>query len=139
MIRAVFHVSVLVSGIISPRGSPAELLRAWRSGEFDLVVCPMLVSELTRALRYRKLERYIEPTNVNPVVDAIVRAATPVPDPDDVPTISRDPRDDYLFAVARAWADLLVSVDRDVLETEEPGVRVFTPGGFRELLEARRN
>jgi predicted nucleic acid-binding protein len=66
----------------------------------------MLISELTRALGYRRLERYINPQQVVHLVDAIARAALPVPDPDEVPKISRDPEDDYLFAVARAWANV---------------------------------
>jgi uncharacterized protein len=139
VIRAVFDASVLVSGIISPHGPPAALLRAWRSGEFDMVVCPTLIAELERALSYPKLARYLSEAEATRLIDAFTRAALPAPDPEDVPKVCRDPDDDYLFAVARLHADVLVSGDKDILDVEEPGVRVFTPSSFSELLRTRWN
>ena len=35
--RAVLDANVLISAILSPRGSPAGLLRAWQAGEFEPV------------------------------------------------------------------------------------------------------
>ena len=37
MLRAVLDVNVLVSAVLSATGAPAQLLRAWRDGEFELV------------------------------------------------------------------------------------------------------
>lgn len=62
-----------------------------------------------------------------------------VDDPDDVPAVCRDPNDDYLFAVAAAHADVLVSGDKDVLETTGVAVRVLSPAGFAEILGKQWN
>jgi len=49
-VRAVLDVTVLISGILSPTGTPARLLLAWQAGEFELMVSPALLDELRRAL-----------------------------------------------------------------------------------------
>jgi uncharacterized protein len=135
--RAVLDPGVLIAGIISPDGSPASLLRSWRLGEFDLVACPMLVAELGRALGYPRLRRFISEPESARLLDRIMLRAVVVDDPDVVPSVCRDPNDDYLFAVAQGHADVLVSGDKDVLEAEDVEVRVLTPAAFREILRTR--
>jgi predicted nucleic acid-binding protein len=54
-------------------------------------------------------------------------------DPLDIPSVTRDPKDDYLVALAReAGADSLVSGDPDLTSLADPVLRVMTP---RELLD----
>jgi putative PIN family toxin of toxin-antitoxin system len=137
--RAVLDTGVLVAGIISPAGAPASLVRSWRLGEFDLIVCPMLLAELQRVLDYPKLRRYLTEDQAARLLLAIENAALARPDPDQITRVCRDPADDYLFALAGAYADVLVSGDKDVLEATEPGVRVLTPTGFAEILRNRWN
>ena len=139
MTRAVLDTGVLVAGIISSAGAPASLVRSWRLGEFDLIVCPMLLAELQRVLDYPKLRRYLTEDQAARLLLAIENAALALPDPDQIPQVCRDPADDYLFALAGAHADVLVSGDKDVLEATEPGVRVLTPAGFAEILRNRWN
>jgi putative PIN family toxin of toxin-antitoxin system len=135
--RAVLDTGVLVAGIISPAGAPASLVRSWRSGEFDLIVCPMLMAELQRVLAYPKLRRYLTDDQAARLILAIENAALTLPDPDEIPQVCRDPADDYLFALAGGSADVLVSGDKVILEASDPGVRVLTPAGFAEILKNR--
>jgi predicted nucleic acid-binding protein len=58
-VRAVFDPNVLTSGILSPSGNAAWLLRAWERGEFELVCSARLLTELGRALAYPKLRRRV--------------------------------------------------------------------------------
>jgi putative PIN family toxin of toxin-antitoxin system len=61
-------------------------------------------------------------------IAAIERAVTMLPDPDQPPPILRDPRDDYLIALARAaGADSIVTGDRDLLEHEDLSPRAISP------------
>lgn len=53
--RAVLDPNVLVSAVLSPRGAPADVLRAWHDGRFELVVSPHLLDGLERVLAYPKL------------------------------------------------------------------------------------
>ena len=48
--RAVVDVNVLISGVLSAKGSSAENLRANRDGQFELVVSELLLAELDREL-----------------------------------------------------------------------------------------
>ena len=73
--RAVLDVNVLISAILSPRGSPARLLVAWQAGAFELVVSPALLTELARALAYPKLARLIPAADADAFVAHAARAS----------------------------------------------------------------
>jgi probable toxin-antitoxin system toxin component, PIN family len=114
-VRAVLDANVLISAILSPRGSPARLLLAWQAGEFDVVASPKLLVELRRALTYPKLERLVPPADADAFVAWIARSVVIAPDPDGPPPVrSVDPGDDYLLALAAAERAVLVSGDADL-------------------------
>ncbi len=133
--RAVLDVNVLISAILSPRGSPARLLLAWQVGAFELVVSPALLAELTRALTYPKLARLIPAADAAAFVTWIARSAVLAADPGVAPPVrSADPNDDYLVALAAAERAVIVSGDRHltVLADRLP---VRTPAEFLVVLE----
>ena len=110
--RAVLDTSVLISAILSPRGTPARLLLAWQAGAFDLVVSPALLAELRRALAYPKLERLVPPADADTFVAWIGRSALLGADPDGEPPVhAADPADDYLITLAAVERAVLVSGD----------------------------
>lgn len=139
MTHAVLDPNVLIAGVLSPHGPPASVLRSWRSGGFDLIVSPMLLSEFTRAMGYPRIRERVSEAEATRLIESFSLAAVRLDDPTEQPRVSRDPHDDYLFALARASADVLVSGDKDVLEALDPGVRVITPAGFAEILRTRWN
>lgn len=139
MTRAVLDTNVLIAGILTPAGSPAALLRSWRRGEFDIVLSPASIEELRRALGYPKIRKRVSEDDGGRFVDSLVRATIMVPDPDQIPPISRDPADDFMFELTRSFADVLVTGDKDILEVTDPPVRVLTPAGFAEILRTRWN
>ena len=130
--------NVLISAILSPRGSPARLLLAWQAGAFELVASPALLAELARALGYPKLARLIPPADVDAFVAWIGRSAILAVDPMAAPAIrSVDPNDDYLLALAAAERAVLVSGDRHltVLADRLP---IRTPAEFLASLDGSR-
>ncbi len=134
--RAVLDANVLISAILSPRGTPARLLLAWQAGGFDLVVSPALLAELRRALAYPKLERLVPPADADAFVAWIARSALLAADPEDEPPVHAvDPADDYLLALAAAERAVLVSGDAHltVLADRFP---VRTSASFLASLEA---
>lgn len=133
--RAVLDANVLISAILSRRGSPARLLTAWQAGAFELVVSPKLLAELARALAYPKLARLIPPADAEAFVAWIARSAVLALDPGTAPSIrSADPDDDYLVALANAERAVLVSGDGHltVLADRLP---VRTPADFLASLD----
>jgi len=115
-VRAILDPNVVISALLSREGSPAKVLRAWLEGRFDLIVSPLLLDELERALAYPKLAERIKPPESTTLINWLRREAILVDDPTEPPTSrSEDPGDDYLLALAEAERAVLVSGDRHLL------------------------
>src|SRR5436309_12850531 len=104
MLRVVLDPGVLVSAVLSDTGPPAEILDRWRDGEFDVVVSPLLLSELEGVLLRPKFHEAATEIEVAAYVDALARGGVllPDPDPEPSPAVAADPSDDYLVALASA-------------------------------------
>lgn len=99
--RAVLDANVHISALLSAAGTPAQILRAFVEGRFELVVSPKLLSELQRALGDPKLQRYIDAEESLQYIAWLREAAVLVEDPGgDPPARSADPEDDYLLVLA---------------------------------------
>ena len=132
--RAVLDPNVVISGALSSRGAPADVLRAVAAGEFELIVSQSLLDELERALAYPKLRRHISEAYAADLVRWVAGSATVVVDPDtDRPAHSLDPDDDYLIGLASAHRAALVSGDKHLLALERE-IPVFSPRAFLALL-----
>ena len=132
--RVVLDVNVLVSTLLSRAGAPGRLLALWLEGAFELVVSEELLAELGRALAYPKLREHSSPEDAAGFIallrsTALMVAGAERPDP-----ISRDPGDDYLLALAKASASVLVSGDRDLLVLA-PELPIQEPGALLEHLQ----
>jgi putative PIN family toxin of toxin-antitoxin system len=115
-VRAILDPNVIISALLSRDGTPAKVLRAWLEGRFDLIVSPLLLDELERALAYPKLAERITAEESAALLGWLRREAVLVDDPDDPPSSrSEDPGDDYLLALAEAERAALVSGDRHLL------------------------
>ena len=118
--RAILDPNVIISALLSPDGAPARVLRAWLEGRFELIVSPLLLKELKRALAYPKLAERISTEESSGLVEWLRREAILVDDPAEPPTSrSEDPGDDYLLALAEAERAVLVSGDRHLLALTE--------------------
>ena len=114
--RAVLDPNVLISALLSPTGAPARVVDAWLNGRFDLVVSPLLLADLERALGYPKLVARTAPDDAALAVDLFRREAVMRADPTTAPAVaSEDPGDDYLIVLAAAEHAVLVSGDNDLL------------------------
>jgi hypothetical protein len=135
-LRAVLDPNVLISAALSPGGSPGRLFRYWLEGEYDLVVSPMLLDELARALGYAKLKDRVPPNETEELIDLLSRGGVMAEDPTQNPDVrSPDPDDDYLIALASISRSVLVSGDKDLLGLSEQ-IPVYSPAEFLALIEA---
>ncbi len=136
--RAVLDPNVIISGVLSPRGSPAHVLAAWRDGKFEVIASPQLIEELRRALGYPKLRSRIAEADAARLVSWVSETALAADDPDHPPAIrSSDPGDDYLIALAAEHTAALVSGDSHLLELKGR-IPVYTAAEFLELVEGQR-
>ena len=132
--RAVLDANVVISGVLSRDGAPAQLLRALAAGEFEVIVSPKLLAELERALAYPKLRRRLSEPDGQQLLAWLSDSASVVPDPDDLAVVlSEDPDDNYLIALAAANVAALVSGDVHLLSLAKR-IPVFSPREFLTLV-----
>ena len=132
--RVVLDVNVLVSALLSGSGAPGRLIALWLEGAFELVVSEELLAELGRALAYPKLREYISREDAAEFIALLRATASMLADAERPVHVTRDPGDDYLVALAKASASVLVSGDRDLLVLA-PELPIQEPGAFLEHLK----
>lgn len=133
--RAVLDPNVIISAALSPGGSPGRLFRYWLEGAYDLVVSPLLLDELERALGYSRLRDRVPTNETKELLELLSRAGLATKDPQSPPDIrSPDPDDDYLIALASIARAVLVSGDKDLLGLSGQ-IPVYSPVEFVALIE----
>jgi uncharacterized protein len=138
VIRAVVDPSVFVSAFLgNPDAGPGRLVQAWRDRRFVLVVSPLLLAELRGVLSRPKFARWAGDGRGDAFVAGLGARSEHRPDPPQPPSPRvRDPDDDYLVALMHATrADVLVSLDRDLLDAHLEGMTVVDPAVFVGSLE----
>ncbi len=115
--RLVVDTNVLVSALLAGTSLPAHLLLLWREGAFDLLTSAEQLDELMRVTRYPKIRERLTPALAGRLINEVREIAIVVGDLPTV-TVSADPYDNYLLAMASAGAaDFLVTGDkRDLLD-----------------------
>lgn len=104
-------------------------------GAYELVVSPLLLDELERALGYSKLRDRVTTEESQELVEVLARAGVAVTDPEVTPQVrSPDPKDDYLIALASVSRSVLVSGDNDLLGLSDQ-IPVYSPAEFIALVE----
>lgn len=134
MIVAVIDTNILVSGVISDKGSPRKVFDLWKEGRFTLVTSPKLIEEAGRVFRYPRIQqRYrLSESDILAFLHLLSTAATIVP-AESIPLEGLlDPSDAKLFLAAHAGrAECLVTGDRQLLALGEyRGVKIVLPAAF---------
>ncbi|MGD9793553.1 MAG: putative toxin-antitoxin system toxin component, PIN family [Acidimicrobiia bacterium] len=133
--RVVVDPNVLVSAAITS-GTSRSVVDAASTGVLVIVVCPLLVAELTAVLARERFERWRTRDRLDRYVADIISIAEHHPDPCPIAAVTRDPGDDYLVALAAAADAVICSGDRD-LHAAAIDVAVFTPGELIERVATR--
>jgi len=136
--RVVLDTNVFVSGLISPRGFPAAILKALRSGRFTLLSSPIVNEEIMEVLNRPHIrDRYGLGDRIFDVSFLLWETAELVLHLPEVKVCS-DPDDDKFLATAVGGkADYLVTGDvGDLLRLREyKGVAIVSPREFISRLK----
>jgi putative PIN family toxin of toxin-antitoxin system len=114
-VRAVLDPNILIAALLSPSGAPAQLVRRWLAGEFELIVSEALLHELERALAYPKLRKRLAACESAEYLALLRNSGRLAADPPVAAARSEDPGDDYLLALAESERATLVSGDKHLL------------------------
>ena len=120
MLRVVIDTNVIVSGIISRKGAPAEILNAWRERHFLLFISPAIVAEVRSVLGYARIrEKYtLSDQEIDQMISLLEHDAMLVPGIADVAgSLPADPQDEMFLACGvDEVADVIVSADDKILQ-----------------------
>lgn len=130
----VLDTNVVISALISPRGAPAQIYRAWQNGRFTYVSSPPLLDELARALSYPRVRKYLAWTGEErgEFLEALAYTAKLVIPNIQLRVIDEDPDDNrVLEAAVAAGVSHIVTGDRHLLDLDSyQGVEIVSPARF---------
>jgi putative PIN family toxin of toxin-antitoxin system len=131
--RGVIDTSVLVSGLIRPRGTTGEVLLDLRNGKFTILYSNETIMEIIDVLGRDKfrLKYHILPDDISALIN-LIRLRGEVVIPKQRVADCRDPKDDKFLDVALSGdADCLVSGDLDLLSMNPyRSIPIITPVEF---------
>lgn len=119
MLRVAIDTNVIVSGILSSKGAPAEVLNAWRERRFLLLSSSAIVAEVRAVMQYPRIYKkyHLSDDNIEQTItllehDALLVAGDAVV----TGSVPDDPKDEMFLACALdGQADVVVSGDHHLL------------------------
>jgi putative PIN family toxin of toxin-antitoxin system len=134
-VRLVIDTNILIRALLVGSSLPAHLIALWREGRFDLLTSADQLDELMRVTRYPRIRERLAPPLAGRLINELRDIAVVVKNLP-VVTVSPDPFDNYLLAMAAAGsADFLVTGDkRDLLALKlYEGTKIITVRDFLVL------
>lgn len=139
MIKAVIDTNILVSGIISPKASPAKIISSWQQREFILITSEEIIDELKEVFGYSRISKKY---NLNQkIIDRYLRmfrAFAEVCRPKEkIKAIKVDPEDNkFLEAALVNDAEFIVSGDRHLLALKDfKGIKIIKAEEFVRIIK----
>jgi len=102
MIRAVLDTNILISGILTPQGSPGKLIKKWENNQFILIISEPIIKELVRVTHYPKITK-AKPNigqQIEQLIDLIFKYAVVTPGKLDINLVPDDPTDNKFVSAA---------------------------------------
>ena len=116
---------------MAPDGPPHQLFEAFLNDRFTLITSDAQLDEFSRVTRYPAIRSRIHPAQAGRMLNA-ARSLSVLLEGLPAAAVSRDPHDDYLFAMAQVGeADYLVTGDK-------AGVLALRKYGKTGIVSARK-
>ena len=137
--RVILDTSVIVSGLLSPHGTPAKIIVHWLHRDFILLYTSAIYAEyedvLNRAWLHERLRNV--PKRIPEFLQAIHIFGELVKGYVNVTGFVRDPFDEmFLACAALGNADYIVSGDKDLLSLGNFwDTKILLPGEYLDLLQ----
>ena len=122
MLRIAIDTNVIVSGILSRKGAPAELLNAWRERRFLMLTSSAIIAELRAVLQYPHIRKKytLSDNEIEQTITLLEHDALLVTGEAEVAgSVPDDPKDEMVLACAvDGEADVIVSGDHHLKDLE---------------------
>ena len=130
-LKVVMDTNVFVSGVFFS-GPPYQVLNAWQSGEFELVVSQEILDEYRRVGEILAKER--PKIDLNPILNFVIEHARVYKSAKLKEPICEDPDDDKFFACALAGGSkIIISGDKHLLKVSGyKGIEALKPRDFMD-------
>lgn len=128
-LKVVMDTNVFISGVFF-NGPPYQILNAWQSGEFELVVSQEILDEYQRVGKIMAEER--PKIDLNPILTFVLEHAKVYKSAKLKEPVCEDPDDDKFFACALAsGSSVIISGDKHLLKVSGyQGIEVLKPREF---------
>ena len=110
--RILLDTNILISALLTKHTPPYSLYQSWIKGQFQLLTSHSQINELKRVLQYERIQRFVNPSEAQKLVDAIQSEAVFIHIFNEV-HFSTDPSDNVILSAAIAGkADYIVTGDK---------------------------
>lgn len=134
--KAVIDTNIFLSGLLNAEGGAAKIIRAFRNGEFELIITREVFAEYFRVLHVfdKSIPTFLSETLLELVFEKAFKVK-PAPTRGWCP----DPDDDKFVAAALAGeATTLATKNRKHFPKEHPSLKIETVRGFLGMLEKNK-
>jgi len=135
MLRVVLDSNVILSGLMSPKGTTGKIIQAWKDNRFTLLICEAQLEEIKRVLAYPKIQKRLDwsAEKINLYIKLLAYRSEYLDISGIEARVPLDADDEMLLATLIAGkADYLVTGDSDLLVLRE-NYAIITPAHFFEL------
>ncbi len=141
MLRVVIDTNILVSALLSKKGSPALVLNAWRERKFLVITSDNAITEVERVLQeLASTGKYIiSKEDIESILNLLHKDAILVPGQiDTMGAIPQDPDDEkYLSITLEAEAKEIISGDSHLLDlVSYQNIKIQSASEFLASLES---
>ena len=134
--RLVLDTNVFLSALMSSDSPSAQVLNLWLTRNFELLTTGEQFEEIARVTRYPRIHDRLPLAFAGRLINRLRKAAIVLEELPRV-TVSADPDDNYLLALAEAGqAQFLVTGDKLLLALQRhKSTRIITPAALLSLLK----
>lgn len=140
LVKAVVDTNIWISALLNPAGAPRQIAERFEAEQFAIICSIELIAELANVMCRPKFASKINSDQAKRFI-ALLQRKTVLVQLQDVPSVSRDPKDDvFLACAAVSDSDYLVSGDLDLLDLQTHGrTHIVCPAEFLEILEQQQS
>jgi putative PIN family toxin of toxin-antitoxin system len=141
--RVVLDANIYVSALISEKGNPARIIRAWRGEAIEIAFSQPVIDEILRVTNYERIQRKYAKVRENRLnfVELLSEQCVWVEPAKGLDVVKADESDNrYIECAVASGAQYIVTGDDHLLELKNYlGIEIITPAAFIILLELQNN